>query len=303
MSLGVILSKRDLALLAVLEMTPLTVAQIRKVSIALEGEPFRDERRVRERMQALGDAGLVTNFPAGVAGGGLMHYYRLTVAGFRLLHPDQIEAPPRTLVSEIAPSRVRHAFATAEIIVHTLVATHAARIRVAKFHGDGKLTLAAGEYRQQPDCHFQFESQGKFFNVLFEVDNATEPLDSLREQSLRTKLLGYECYQDSVLQGWRAQESREMRPAFRVVVLTKGAERARHILWLAQACARNPDRRLCYAATQDGFLAEPLAVTAPIFNDHHGDWQSLVDLHPTSRFLREPIRLAPFLAAPPLAPG
>ena len=144
MSLGVNLSKRDLALLALLEMTPLTAAQIRKASVTLGEEPFRDDRRVRERMQALGDAGFAASWPAAIAGGGLMHYYRLTVAGFRLLHPDLPDAPPRALVSEIAPSRFQHALATAEIIVHTLVAAHAARVRVAKYHGDGKLTLAAG---------------------------------------------------------------------------------------------------------------------------------------------------------------
>ena len=33
------------------------------------------------------------------------------------------------------------------------------------------------------------------------------------------------------------------------------------------------------------------AVTAPIFNDHHGHWQALVNAQPTSRFLREPVRL------------
>jgi hypothetical protein len=296
MSQGVILNKRDRALLALLEMTPLTAAQIRKASLTLGDEPFRDDRRVRERMQALGEGGFVQSWSAAIAGGGLMHYYRLTVAGFRTLHPDRVDAPPRPLVSEIAPSRFQHALATAEIIVHTLVAAHATHVRVAKYHGDGKLTLAAGEYRQQPDCHFQFESGGKSFNVLFEVDNATEPLDSLREQSLRTKLLGYECYQDWVLAGWHAHGRDGPRPVFRVVVLTKGVERARHILWLARACARNPDRRLCYAATQETYLAEPLAITAPVFNDHHGGWQSLVNPQPTARFLREPIRLSPPLA-------
>jgi hypothetical protein len=293
---SVVLSKRDRALLALLEMTPATAAQIRKASVTFGDEPFRDERRVRERLQALASAGFVRSWPAVVVGGGMMHYYKLTTAGFQSLHPDLHEAPPRPLVSEIAPSRFQHALATAEIIVHTLVASHTARVRIAQYHGDGKLTLAAGEYRQQPDCHFQFESDGRTFNVLFEVDNATEPLDSPREQSLRTKLLGYECYQDWVLRGWHEHGRVGERPIFRVVILTKGSKRAEHILWLAKSCARNPDRRLCYTATQDVFLAEPLAVTSPILNDHLGGWQSLINLHPTSRFLREPIRLTPPLA-------
>ena len=296
MSQGVILSKRDLALLALLEMTPATAVQIRNASITFGDEPFRDERRVRERMQALSDAGLVKGWPAAIAGGGLMHYYKLTVAGFQALHPDHGESPARPVVSEIAPSRFQHAIATAAIIVHTLVAAYLTQVRVAKFHGDGKLTLAVGEYRQQPDCHFQFERSGKTFNVVVEVDNATEPLDSPREQSIRTKLLGYECYQDWVLRGWQEHGRIGPRPAFRVVFLTKGQQRAEHILSLARDCARNPRRILCYATTQDQYLAEQLAVTKPILNDHEGHWQSLVNVHPTSRFSREPIRLAQTLA-------
>lgn len=298
MAQGLILGNRDRAILAVLQKTPLTAAQVRTFSVTLGEDAFRDERRVRERLQTLGDAGLVKTWPAAVTGGGLMHYYRLTPLGVRTIDPERTDAPARAVVSEIAPSRFHHAMATAEIMVHTLVAASAARVRVTQYHGDGEITLEAGEYRQQPDCHFQFESGGKTFNALFEIDNATEPLDSRREQSIRTKLLGYECYQDAVLQSWHSHGRSGPRPLFRVIFLTTGAERARHILWLARACAHNPQRRLCYATTQDAYLAEGQAVTAPVFNDHRGEWCSLVDLFPTSRFLREPIRLTP-----PLAPA
>jgi hypothetical protein len=297
MSQAVILSKRDLALLGLLEMTPATAVQIRTASVTFDEEPFRDDRRVRERLQALSDAGFVQSWPAAVSGGGLMHYHRLTANGYRTIHPNRSDSPPRTIVSEIAPSRFNHAMATADVIVHTLVAAHASRVRTAQFHGDGSIVLAAGEHRQQPDCHFQFEHSGRIFNVLFEIDNATEPLDSPRESSIRTKLLGYEAYQDWVLQAWKEHgSSPTTRPGFRVVFLTKGNERARHILWLARQCARNPERRLCYATTQEIYLSESQAVTAPILNDHYGSWQSLVNLHPTSQFLREPIRLSPSLA-------
>ena len=296
MSQGVNLGKRDLGLLALLEMTPATVAQILKASVTFDDEPFRDERRVRERVQALATAGFVQSWPAAISGGGMMHYHRLTSDGFRVLHPARTDAPPRTLVSEIAPSRFVHAMATAEVIVQTLVAARAANVTILKFHGDGRITLSAGEYRQQPDCHFQFGCAGMLFNVLFEVDNATEPLDSLREHRIRSKLLGYECYQDWVLRSWQQQGRVGPRPLFLVVFLTKGMQRVHNMLALARDCARNPQRRLCYAATQEAYLADPLAVTSPMFVDHHGDWQSLVNLHPTSRFLREPLRLQRFVA-------
>ena len=287
MSNPLALSPRDLALLALLDGTPATAAQVRTASVTFPGEPFRDERRVRERLSAMHEAGLITSQTSAVGGGGAMHLYRLTRDGQRALHPEAA----RHFAGEVAPSRLAHAVATADAIVHTLVAAHAAHARLVQFHGDGRLVLAVGEYRQVPDCHFQFERGGKAFNLLFEIDNATEPLDSPREQSIRTKLLGYELYQDWVLQSWQRQHTGP-RPVFRVLFLTKSRTRAHHILALARQLARNPDRRLCYAATQDEYLGEPRALTTPLLNDHRGHWQSLIDLTPSSPFTRDPVRIA-----------
>lgn len=298
MSQTVILSSRDLALLRFLDLTPASAPQLRKVSVTFGEEPFRDERRVRERMQALAEANLVRSFPAAVAGGGLMSYYRLAYEGYRATFPENADSPPRTSLNEIAPSRVRHAMATAEVIVQTLVASHARGVHVLKASGDGRLTLTIGEHRQQPDFHVQLSFAGRCFNLVYEIDMATEPLDSHREQSIRTKIIGYETYQDWVLHNWRQSGGLGPRPSFRVVFLTTGAERANHILWLARELARNPDRRLVYASTQDAYLGESHAVTQPIFNDHHGHWQALVDPQPSSRFRREPIRLSRPIAVP-----
>lgn len=296
MSPAVTLSTRDRALLALLEMTPATAPLLRKASITFPEEPFRDERRVRERLQALAEAGLVRAFPAAIGGGGLTQYYRLTPAGHRGLHPDEDPQPGKSGFAEIAPTRLSHAMATAAMVVHMVITCQTANVRIARYHGDGQLTLIAGESRQQPDAHFQLEHGGRTFNTLFEIDNATEPIDSLREQSIRSKLHGYESYQDWVLSTWKRNGRTGPRPRFRVVFLTKSETRVRNILWLAGQMARNNDRRLCLATTQDEFLREPLALTAPILLDHHGRWQSLVDLHQSSRFLREPVRLAPMVA-------
>jgi hypothetical protein len=53
---------------------------------------------------------------------------------------------------------------------------------------------------------------------------------------------------------------------------------------------------ICYGATQDAFLAEPDALRAPIFLDHHGHWQALVNIHPTAAFTKPPVRLQPMMA-------
>ncbi len=298
MSQGVALSPRDLAMLRLLDLTPATAVQIRKASVTFGDEPFKDERRVRERLQSLGDAGLVRSFPAAISGGGTMSYYRLTNEGYRVAIPESIDEPPRRSINEIAPSRLRHAMVTADAIVHTLVACHERGVRVQRTLGDGRLTLSIGEHRQQPDFHMQLAFAGRTSNLVFEIDNATEPLDSHREQSIRTKILGYETYQDWVLRSWKDSGEQGPRPSFRVVFLTTGTGRANHILWLAHELARNRDRRLVYATTQDVFLSEPHASTAPILNDHHGDWQALVDPQPTSKFHRDPVRLTPPIAVP-----
>ena len=188
--------------------------------------------------------------------------------------------------------------ATADAIVHTLVACHERGVLVQRTIGDGRLTLLVGEHRQQPDFHFQLGYGGRTFNIVFEIDNATEPLDSQREQSIRTKIVGYETYQDWVLRLWKESGEQGIRPAFRVVFLTTGIERVNHMLWLARELARNPDRRLVYATTQDVYLGEPHAVTQPILNDHHGHWQALVNAQPSSDFLREPVRLSRPVAPP-----
>ena len=154
------ISNRDVALLRFLDLTPATAAQIRRASVTFAGKPFRDERRARERLQALGDAGLVKSWPAAISGGGLMSYFRLTPEGYRTAYPQAADAPSRSSLSEIAPSRLRHAMATADAIVQTLVASHDRGVQVLRALGDGRLTLEVGEYRQQPDFHVQLSFAG-----------------------------------------------------------------------------------------------------------------------------------------------
>ena len=84
---------------------------------------------------------LVKSWPATVSGGGLMSYYRLTIESHRAASLDSTEAPPRTSLQEISPSRFRHAMATADAIVHTLAACHERGVKVQRAIGDGRLTL------------------------------------------------------------------------------------------------------------------------------------------------------------------
>jgi hypothetical protein len=291
-----VLSARDEDLLRLLDRTPLTTALILRASETFGGEPFRDERRVRERLQTLAAAGLVRAWPLSLSGGGSSNYYKLTAEGYRLLHGPQTPLPHHREFDAVRLARLQHTQTLAEIIVHTLVAAHRHRVGVSRFHKENSLTLTAGHYEQRPDCAFQFHTSGRTFNLLFEIDNNTEPIDANSHQSIRLKILGYEAYQDRVWQIWKRSGGRGPRPLFRVVFLTRSIDRAYHILSSAGELAGNKDRRLCYAATQDSFLADVDPLRVPIFLDHQGQWHALVNVHPTAVFPKAPVRLPRFLA-------
>ena len=94
-----------------------------------------------------------------------------------------------------------------------------------------------------------------------------------------------------MLSQWHAGGKRWERPRFRVVFLTRSVERAYHILAYAADAAANKSRRLVYAATLDSFVATDNPLHVPIFLDHAGNWQSLIDLHPTAPYTKVPVRL------------
>lgn len=293
---GHVLSPRDEDLLRWLDRTPLTTAQVLRASETFAGEPFRDERRVRERLQTLATAGLVRSWPLSLSGGGAPNYYKLTPEGYRVLHGFEAPLPHHREFDAIRLARLLHTQTLAEVIVHAFVAAHRHRVYVKRFHKENALTLTARPHEERPDCAFQFEMGGRTFNVLFEIDNSSEPVDAAAHQSIRQKLVGYEAYQDAVWQTWKTQGLRGRRPNFRVAFLTRTIDRAHHILALAGKLARNRERRLCYAATQDSFLAEADALRQPVFLDHAGEWQALGNIHPTAAFLRTAVRLSSYVA-------
>lgn len=287
---GFVLSARDHAILRLLSRTPATTSLLFKASVTFGSAPFGNERRLRERLQALLRANLVRSWTTGLTGS-LENYYKLTPAGYRLLHGDEQELPSRAFFAEIAPARFHHTLTLAELIVHTLVAAHQFRLEVTSFHRENEILIPAGDRSRSPDCHFQLGAGGKVFNVLFELDNSTEPIDSLAHQSIKNKVLTYEAFQDAVAA--QAKQHRQRVPRFRVAFLTKTVERGHHILALARQLARNHDRCLCYAASQSEYLAEPDALRQPLFLDHDGRWHSLVQPHPGAAFTKSPVRLAP----------
>jgi hypothetical protein len=286
------LSPRDRSLLKLLSWTPATTALLVQASRTFEGGPFADERRLRERLQALRQAGFTRHWSTATIGGGLQNYYKLTPGGFQALHGNDAPQPPRAYFGEIAPSHFAHTLRLAEVIVATMIGAHDRHITLDRFFRENELTFPVGDEQVQPDCFFRFTTGGRAFNLAFEIDQSTETVDSVLDTSLRHRLELYDAYQDQLLRDWQAGGPSGERPRFRVVFLTPTVQRAYHILAVAGIIARVPSRRLVQAATQDEYLGTTDRLQTPIFVDHRGTWQSLIDLHPTSPSIKAPVRLA-----------
>ncbi len=287
------LSPRDRSLLQLLSWTPATTSLLWTASRTFAGGSFADERRLRERLQALERTGFTRHWSTATIGGGLQNYYKLTPAGFQALYGVDATPPPRAFFSPIAPSFLMHTLRLSEVIVSTICAAHDRHVTIVGFHRENQLTFAVGEAQVQPDCFFQFSSGVRAFNVAFEIDQSTETVDSPRDTSLRSRLELYDAYQQLLLESWLAGGRTWPRPRFRVVFLTTSVARAYHILAVAARITRNPSRRLICAATQDSYLGDADPLTNPLLLDHSGHWQSLIDLHPSARALRSPVRLPP----------
>ena len=200
--------------------------------------------------------------------------------------------PPRAFFAEVSPSLFEHTFRLAEVIVETVRASHSKRVTIERFIRENELTLAAGDTEVQPDWFFRLMTGGRAFNLAFEIDQSTESVDSHAASSLRRKLSIYHAYQERVLTEWLRAGKTWERPRFRVVFLTKSVARAYHILALAADTTVTRSRRLVLATTFETYVTEESPLHAPVLLDHHGAWQSLIDLHPTSTFRKTPVRLA-----------
>src|SRR4051794_27840438 len=119
MSNRVSLSPRDMSMLRLLSWTPATTALLSRASTTFEGGVFTDERRLRERLQALTKAGLVRSWSTAQSGGGLQNYYKLTPLGFDMLCGIDAPRPSRAFFAEVSPSFFVHTFRLAEVIVET----------------------------------------------------------------------------------------------------------------------------------------------------------------------------------------
>jgi len=247
-------------ILAVLDRCALTVGQLLKVSTTFQ-QPFGSESRVRGRLAAHRQAGWVRRWQYATASrGGAPDYYKLTLAGYRLLHGHDAKPPTKRHFAEIGLSHQAHTQALADFVVHTIACAHFRGLPVEDFYRENTLRLTVGDECLYPDCAFCIRLPDQQFNFVVELDNGTERVRSQKDaESWERKIRLYEAHQDQTSNRFRV-----------LVVSTKSRERADHIRSTARALARNRRRMLLYSVHLADFLAVRDAVCAACFTNHRG---------------------------------
>lgn len=261
-----ILTARDEELLAAIDRCPLTVEQLLKISGTF-AEPFSSESRVRGRLQVLRQAGWVRRWQYATASrGGAPDYYRLTLAGYRLLYGADAVPVTKRQFSEIGVARQQHTRALADFIVHTIVSAHTRGLPVVDFCRENTLRLDVGDASLFPDSAFTIRLPDQQFNFVVELDNGSERVRSQKDaESWERKLRLYDAYQDRAATRFRV-----------LIVSTRSRERADYIRRTAAALASNPKRMLAYSIHLDDYLPQADGVCADCFTDHDGHTVAMI---------------------------
>lgn len=280
-----LVTDRDREILAALDLVPQTAVQLLTISQTF-ALPFTTERRVRERLQQLCEAGRVHRWPFATAGQGAPSYYKLSRLGFQLLHGEGAEPPTRRAFEPIGLLKQEHTKALADFLVHTVVAAHRSRLRFMNFYRENTLRLQVGEESLFPDAAFQLVDQaGSGFNFIAELDRSTERIRSIKDtESWERKIRFYE----------RCQDSSKTRVRVLIVGIRE-SDRLRRILETAARIVRNPNRSLFYAIDLPRYLDQVQPLTSPCFVDHRGNPVGLITaIRPreTAGFTRKTLAIA-----------
>ena len=286
------LTERDYDILRLLDRTPASTALILKAGSCF-AEPFEDQRRVRERMQALAAGGWVRSSPMATTSRRAANWHRLTPDGYRLLYGADGMLPHKTMFMPMPPSRQEHTLWLAEVIVETMVAAEQSLLAINDFRRENSVVLTLGSETLKPDGSMQLvTADSRQANFFIELDNGTEPVRSPQQrQSIERKMRFYERLQDGALASWKRGDRKRPPPRFRVLFFTRSFERQKYMLWTARQVAANPDRRLCLGVSIAEYLSDPNPLRSPLALDHHGRWNGLIMEAHDARYLREPIKL------------
>lgn len=270
-----VVTERDIDILTALDRVPLTAQQILAVSETFS-HPFGSERTVRERLQALTDAGWIrSSLYALPSSGGSPKYYFLARTGYGILHGPGTLPPTKRHFSPHAVSRQQHTKALADFLVHLLRSSHRAGVRVTEFYRENTLKLTVDEQSLYPDSSFQLIAGGRPLNFVVEIDNHTETIRSPKDtETWERKLRLYDRLQDNISNRFRL-----------LAVTTRSSDRLRHILSTAAGVLRNPQRCLVYGIDLPTFVREEEPLHRSVFRDHLGRATALIASHFSVRAL------------------
>ena len=252
---------RDIEILTALDRTPLTPAQLCRLSQTFP-LPFLDEHNLRRRLRRLANSGLVCSWPyAIVTEGRSPRYFKVTREGYRLLYGSDAALPRRRYFEEISHGHHQHTHALAETIVQIAVCGHERGVVLNQFARENSVKLEANGFAMFPDCAFRVEaSDDRGFNFVVELDNGTERVRTKQDvESIERKLRGYDAHQSQF-----AAFSHD-----RYVVLfvtTRSDVRVRNILTLADNIMTNRQRTVFVGCSLDELLrSDPFR--QPVFKD------------------------------------
>ena len=163
---------RDIEILTALDRTPLTPAQMCRLSDTFTS-PFRDEHNLRRRLRKLSDSELVRSWPYAIVNDGRSpRYFKLTRDGYRLLYGIDVALPRRRYFEEISHGHHHHTNALAEAIVQIALTGYRQGIGIRHFARENSVKLEADGFTMYPDCAFQLvTATGQKFNFVVELDN------------------------------------------------------------------------------------------------------------------------------------
>ena len=264
-------TERDREILTALDLVPLTVPQLLKLSETFR-QPFTSERRVRERLQQLTETGWVLRWPYATAGPGAPLYYKPSRLGFALIHGEHATAPTKRAFQPVGLLKQAHTIALAAFLVQTCVAAHRLGYLVTNVYRENTFKLQSGAGTVYPDDTFQIRtSNDTAFNFFLEIDCSTERIRSTKDaDSWERKLRTYDR--------WQTQSTTRARV---LIVAVRDGDRIAHILETAAQVTENPQRSLFYGVSLPDFLATSEPLTSACFRDHRGNPVALIPHHQT----------------------
>jgi hypothetical protein len=276
---------RDQQIHEALALTPLDTQQLLKLSETFY-QPFTSDRKLRERMQQHSQAGWIHTFTYATTSPGQLNYYKLSAAGYRILHGPRAILPKRAAFNDVSLGLQRHTRHLADVFVQTNL--HAGRmgLRIFDQRGENQLPLSLGDRIQKPDYSFRLQTRDGTYTFYDEIDESTEPISSTKQrESLEAKIRFHEDYQNATGERYRVR-----------VFFAKASPRIAQFLNLARKHATQ-QRSIFYAVLLEDYLKHGSPLTSPVFIDHFNRLQSLVPAS-ASRYQSRLPTFAEILAEP-----